>query len=76
MTPADLAKFEPQRRYATLVALAIEGIEYRFMQKTLACEWLIQRGEIGKLVASFRSGAGTQSRSIERQVCGRQIGKL
>ena len=23
MTPADLAKFEPQRRYATLVALAI-----------------------------------------------------
>lgn len=26
MTPADLAKFEPQRRYATLVALAIEGL--------------------------------------------------
>ena len=26
MTPADLAKFEPQRRYATLVALAIEGV--------------------------------------------------
>ena len=26
MTPADLAKFEPQRRYATLVALAIEGM--------------------------------------------------
>ena len=26
MTPADLAKFEPQRRYATLVALTIEGI--------------------------------------------------
>lgn len=25
MTPADLAKFEPQRRYATLVAVAIEG---------------------------------------------------
>ncbi len=25
MTPADLAKFEPQRRYATLVAQAIEG---------------------------------------------------
>jgi hypothetical protein len=25
MTPADLAKFEPQRRYATLAALAIEG---------------------------------------------------
>ena len=25
MAPADLAKFEPQRRYATLVALAIEG---------------------------------------------------
>jgi TnpA family transposase len=25
MTPADLAKFEPQRRYATMVALAIEG---------------------------------------------------
>lgn len=25
MTPADLARFEPQRRYATLVALAIEG---------------------------------------------------
>jgi len=25
MTPADLGKFEPQRRYATLVALAIEG---------------------------------------------------
>jgi TnpA family transposase len=25
MTPADLAKFEPQRRYATLMALAIEG---------------------------------------------------
>lgn len=25
MTPADLAKFEPQRRYATLVALALEG---------------------------------------------------
>jgi TnpA family transposase len=25
MTPADLAKFEPQRRYATLVAIAIEG---------------------------------------------------
>ncbi|VVE55336.1 hypothetical protein PHO31112_04990 [Pandoraea horticolens] len=25
MTPADLAKFEPRRRYATLVALAIEG---------------------------------------------------
>jgi TnpA family transposase len=25
MTPADLAKFESQRRYATLVALAIEG---------------------------------------------------
>ena len=26
MTPADLAKFEPQRRYATLMALAIEGM--------------------------------------------------
>jgi hypothetical protein len=26
MAPADLAKFEPQRRYATLVALAIEGM--------------------------------------------------
>jgi TnpA family transposase len=26
MTPADLAKFEPQRRYATLVALALEGM--------------------------------------------------
>jgi TnpA family transposase len=26
MTPADLAKFEPQRRYATLVALAFEGM--------------------------------------------------
>ncbi|MDL1865613.1 Tn3 family transposase [Betaproteobacteria bacterium PRO5] len=26
MSPADLAKFEPQRRYATLVALAIEGM--------------------------------------------------
>lgn len=26
MTPADLAKFEVQRRYATLVALAIEGM--------------------------------------------------
>ena len=26
MTPADLAKFEPQRRYATLVALVIEGM--------------------------------------------------
>lgn len=25
MTPADLAKFEPNRRYATLVALALEG---------------------------------------------------
>ncbi len=25
MTPADLAKFEPQRRYATLVAVAVEG---------------------------------------------------
>ena len=26
MTPADLSKFEPQRRYATLMALAIEGM--------------------------------------------------
>jgi TnpA family transposase len=26
MTPADLAKFEPQRRYATLVAVALDGI--------------------------------------------------
>ncbi|MFO5452910.1 hypothetical protein ACLBO7_30615, partial [Klebsiella pneumoniae] len=26
MTPADLAKFEMQRRYATLVSLAIEGM--------------------------------------------------
>ena len=26
MTPADLAKFEPQRRYATLVALSLEGM--------------------------------------------------
>jgi TnpA family transposase len=26
MTPADVAKFEPQRRYATLVALSIEGM--------------------------------------------------
>lgn len=26
MTPADLAKFEAQRRYATLVALAVEGM--------------------------------------------------
>ena len=26
MTPADLAKFEPQRRYATLAALVLEGI--------------------------------------------------
>lgn len=26
MTPADLAKFEEQRRYATLVALAVEGM--------------------------------------------------
>lgn len=26
MTPADLAKFGPQRRYSTLVALAIEGM--------------------------------------------------
>ena len=29
MTPADLAKFEPQRRYATLVALATEGMATR-----------------------------------------------
>jgi hypothetical protein len=27
MTPADLAKFEPQRRYATLVAVTDEGID-------------------------------------------------
>jgi hypothetical protein len=26
MTPADLAKFEPRRRYATLVALTVEGV--------------------------------------------------
>ncbi len=26
MTPADLAKFEPQRRYATLVAVALDGM--------------------------------------------------
>jgi len=26
MTPADLAKFEPQRRYATFVAVAVEGM--------------------------------------------------
>ena len=26
MTPADLAKFEQRRRYATLVAMAIEGM--------------------------------------------------
>lgn len=26
MTPADLARFEPQRRYATLVALAVESV--------------------------------------------------
>jgi TnpA family transposase len=26
MTPADLAKFEPRRRYATLVAVAVEGM--------------------------------------------------
>jgi TnpA family transposase len=26
MTPADLSKFEPKRRYATLVAIAIEGM--------------------------------------------------
>jgi hypothetical protein len=26
MTPADLAKFTPQRSYATLVALALEGV--------------------------------------------------
>lgn len=26
MTPADLAKFEPLRRYATLMALTIEGM--------------------------------------------------
>ena len=26
MTPADLGKFEPQRRYASLVALAVEGM--------------------------------------------------
>jgi DNA invertase Pin-like site-specific DNA recombinase len=26
MTPADLAKFEPQRRYATLVVLGVEGM--------------------------------------------------
>lgn len=26
MTPADLAKFEPQRRYATLVAIAVESM--------------------------------------------------
>jgi hypothetical protein len=26
MTPADLAKFEPHRRYATLVAVALEGM--------------------------------------------------
>lgn len=26
MTPADLAKFGPQRRFATLVALTIEGM--------------------------------------------------
>jgi len=26
MTPADLAKFETQRRYATLVALTLEGM--------------------------------------------------
>ena len=26
MNPADLARFEPQRRYATLVALAVEGM--------------------------------------------------
>jgi len=26
MTPADLTKFEPQRRYATLVVLGVEGM--------------------------------------------------
>jgi len=37
MTPADLAKFEPQRRYATLVALAIEGMATASSTRSSTC---------------------------------------
>ncbi len=58
MTPADLAKFEVQRRYATLVALAIEGMA------TVTDEIIdLHDRIIGKLFNAANWGDGTTSSS-------------
>jgi len=61
MTPADLAKFESQRRYATLVALAIEGMS------TVTDEIIDLHDRIlGRLFKWFSPKDGTQVRSFDR----------
>jgi hypothetical protein len=71
MTPADLAKFEPQRRYATLVALAVEGL-------ATVTDEIIELHEriIGRLFAAARNkhqqqfqASGKPSRSIRTVRC-------
>jgi hypothetical protein len=70
MTPADLAKFGPQRRYATLVALAIEGMA------TVTDEIIDLHDRIPERVGSansfelFRNGA-TAKKSLPKIVCNR-----
>jgi len=50
MAPADLAKFEPQRRFATLVALAIEGTATVTDEIIDLHDWII-----GKLFAAAKN---------------------
>jgi hypothetical protein len=62
MTPADLAKFESQRRYATLVALAIEGMA------TVTDEIIdLHDRIIGKLFNAARTSINSSSRLPARR---------
>ena len=62
MTPTDLAKFEPQRRYATLVALAIEGMA------TVTDEIIDLHDRIlGKLFNAARTSISSSSRHPARR---------
>ena len=64
MTPADLAKFEPQRRYATLVALAVEGL-------ATVTDEIIELHEriIGRLFAAARNKHQQQFQASGKAIC-------
>lgn len=50
MTRADLTKFEPQRRYATLIALVVEGVA-TVTNETIDLHYRI----VGKLFAAAKN---------------------